>query len=130
MAPHGRRNAHENSKSLFFFKKRLSKTGHFIQMIVLAGILLLAATAGAFDLRIDGDRFSLRAEKVPLHDILQKVAGYGISVEIDPQLNPTLSAAFENRNLEEGLKSILKPLNHVFFWKLANEGTGSTFEKN
>ncbi len=115
----------------FLFKKGLSGTGHsimlHIQVIILTGILLFAANASAFDLRIDGDRFSLRAGKVPLHDILQRVASYGIIVRIDPRINPTVSAAFENRNLEEGLKSILKPLNHVFFWKLASDG--STFEK-
>ena len=129
MAPMGEETRLKIQKPNFVFKKVLAGTGHSIQMIILTGILLLAANAGAFDLRIDGDRLSLRAEKVPLHDILQRVAGHGIVVRIDPQLNPTISAAFENRNLEEGLKSILTSLNHVFFWKSSNEGNDSTIEK-
>ena len=99
MAPMEEEIRMKNQNPYFLFKKRLSETGHSIQMIVLAGILLLAANAGAFDLRIDGDRFSLRAEKVPLHDILQRFAGHGIVVRIDPKLNPAISAAFENRDL-------------------------------
>lgn len=102
---------------------------HVLRIMVLTGSLLAAASAGAFDLRIDGDRFSVRAEQVPLHDILRQVSHHGIIVRIDPQINPTVSAAFENRNLEEGLKSILGPLNHVFFWTLSDNPANRPSEK-
>ncbi|MFZ1984700.1 MAG: retropepsin-like aspartic protease, partial [Desulfatitalea sp.] len=38
------------------------------------------------------------------------------AVRIDPEINPAISASFRDKDLEEGLKSILRPLNSIFIW--------------
>jgi predicted aspartyl protease len=40
----------------------------------------------------------------------------GINVRIDPQINPKISASFENRDLQSSLKSILKSFDHILIW--------------
>jgi predicted aspartyl protease len=83
-------------------------------LIITGGVL---GAAEAFQLNLEGGRLSVHAERVPLQTLLQGLSGYGISVRIDPQLNPSVSAAFENKELEEGLKSLIRPLNSIYIWK-------------
>jgi hypothetical protein len=71
----------------------------------------------ALEVRISGDRLSVHADRVPLQDILQRLADLGIGIRIDPELNPKISASFDNRDLRQGLGSILKPFGHVLIWK-------------
>jgi len=70
----------------------------------------------AFHLEITNDRLSIHAVNVPLQDVLKRLTDYGITIRIDPDINPQISATFENRALEDGIKALLKPQNHVFFW--------------
>ncbi|OQY52864.1 MAG: hypothetical protein B6245_23295 [Desulfobacteraceae bacterium 4572_88] len=85
--------------------------------IILALILSGPGNADAFEVRIHGDKLSIHADHVPLQSILQRMADMGITVQIDPQLNPKISASFENRDIQKGLLSILRPLNHVLIWE-------------
>jgi predicted aspartyl protease len=78
----------------------------------------------AFDLEITDDRLTIRAVNVPLQDVLKRLTDYGIAIRIDPEINPQISATFENRVLEDGIKALLKPQNHVFFWKRTQSRQG------
>lgn len=71
----------------------------------------------AFELTVDGDRLSVSAERVPLRELLYRLSDFGVSVRIDPAMNPLVTASFEGKELEAGLKSILRPLNSVFIWR-------------
>ncbi len=66
---------------------------------------------------ISGNRISIHAEKTPLQDILKQMVAFGIRVRIDPGLNPKITAFFENRDIQKGIGSILRPLNYVLIWK-------------
>jgi predicted aspartyl protease len=92
-------------------------SGIFAVQLLLA--LLTPAMAGAaasFKLVLTGDKLSVKADRVPLQDILRSLSDYGVAVRIDPAINPMISASFQNKELEEGLKSILRPLNSIFIW--------------
>lgn len=86
--------------------------------------MLWAASANALNVRIIGDRLSLHADQVPLQDILRKIADLGINVRIDPQLNPQISASFDDRDIQKGVASILKSFNHILIWKILEGPSG------
>lgn len=88
-------------------------------LMALLGLLFTIApcVVGAFELQVNYGKISVNADKVPLQDLLRALTYNEIIVRIDPKINPTVSAAFRGRELEDGLKSILKPHNHAFVWK-------------
>ena len=88
-------------------------------------LALLASNALAFDLRIEGERIYLHAVKEPLRNILQSMARQGIRVRLDPQVNPVVSAAFENRDIAEAIADIVKPYDHVLVWEKASQKPSS-----
>ncbi|MFC1859413.1 S8 family serine peptidase [Thermodesulfobacteriota bacterium] len=88
-----------------------------IVFMLLIGICLAPNRSNALQIRIQGDKLTLRAEQVFLQDILQRFVGFGVHVRIDPEINPRVSASFENRDLQKGLASILKSLDHVLIWE-------------
>ena len=98
-----------------------AKTHAIITAVTLL-CTLWAASAYALTVGITGDRLTVHAEQVPLHDVLRKMAGLGINVRIDPVLNPLITAAFDDRDIQEGVASLLKSYNYVLIWK-ALEGT-------
>lgn len=100
----------------------MKKVIFFIFLIVC---IPLALPAIALEVKISGDRFTLHAEQVPLKDILQRLADRGIKIYIDPQLNPRITASFKDREIQRGLESILKSLNHVLIWKSIEGPFGS-----
>lgn len=57
------------------------------------------------------------AEEAPLQEILRQLRVFGIASQIDPVLNPGISAVFDRRPLEESLADLLKPLNYVMIWE-------------
>jgi hypothetical protein len=72
----------------------------------------------AYQMQINGDKISIEANQIPLRGFLKQLSTvYGIAVRIDPAINPLITVSFRNRDLEDGLKAILKPHNLVFIWK-------------
>ncbi len=88
----------------------------FIFFLVFA-VLFLIGDIHAFNLDIKNDKITLHADIVPLNEILKKIADEGIAIYMDPEINHRVSASFENIDIEKGLKSILKSLNHIFVWE-------------
>jgi subtilisin family serine protease len=93
-------------------------------LIVLLIFVLFPATAGAFVVQLNGDRLTLNAEKAPLQEILLRLSDFGIRVQIDPQINPAITASFENREIQKALESILKGLDHVLIWESSQGPSG------
>lgn len=85
--------------------------------IFAAILMLLASNTLASDLRISGEKISLYAKDEPLQGILRQMARQGISVKIDPQLNPVVSAAFENSDIQKVIDAIVRPYDHVLIWE-------------
>jgi predicted aspartyl protease len=100
-----------------------------ILAVSLLLLLMLPATSGAaasYKLSLKAGKLSVQAQRVPLQDLLRGLSDYGVAVRIDPAINPVVSASFQNKELEEGLKSILRPLNSIFIWVPENSsGAGN-----
>jgi len=97
------------------FKSLMKKT--FAGLMVLLVALPCVIQAGALRVRLTGDKLSVHADQVPLQTILVRLTDQGVRVRIDPHLNPTVSASFEDRDIQKGLETILKPLSHVLIWE-------------
>ncbi len=89
----------------------------FLGTITALVVVLWVTGAVAADVSIQGDRLTIHADQVPLQSLLQRLADLGIKVRIDPQINPKITASFEDREVRQGLGSILKPFDHVLIWK-------------
>jgi thermitase len=90
---------------------------NILYLLISLPVLLYMTGAMASDVRIQGDRLTLHADQVPLQSILQRLTDLGIKIRIDPQINPNITASFEDRDIRQGLASILKPLDHVLIWE-------------
>jgi predicted aspartyl protease len=82
--------------------------------------------AAAFEVHVDGDKISVHAEQVPLQDVLKQLSAAGIVVRIDPALNPPITADFDHKDLDDGIKSLIRPLNSIFIWKQVKRPAGSS----
>jgi subtilisin family serine protease len=102
----------------------LAKIKAALVFIPLMIVFLIPVSSAAFVLEVNGDRLTLSAEKVPLHDILLKLTDSGIRVQIDPRINPTVTASFEDRDIQKALDSMLKGLDHVLIWESGQGSSG------
>jgi len=88
----------------------------YLSYIILIIILFCVTNTYALEVKIAGDRLSVHADQVPLRRILRQLVDQGIKIKIEPSLNPEISASFDDRDIQKGLESILKPLSHVLLW--------------
>ena len=75
------------------------------------------AHCAGLEVHLRDDRITLDAEKAPLQEILLRLTDSGIRVQIDPQINPFITASFKNKEIQRALESILKGLDHVLIWE-------------
>ena len=95
-----------------------------INVLFLIFILLFGANAFALEVRVAGDRLSVEADQAPLQGILKRLAGRGIRIRIDPEVNPKITASFKDRDIQKGLGSILKSLDHALIWEAVQGPSG------
>ncbi len=95
----------------------------YIRLIILAVMIAFfwmpchVLSAQTLDVRLSGDQFTLHADRVPLQNILRKFAAQGIRVQVDPDLNPEISASFEKREMQKGLHTVLQSLDYALIWE-------------
>jgi len=85
----------------------------FMLLCLLAG----AARADAFELKMGGGKLTLHAVQTPLREILEQVAATGVRIRMDPEINPAITASFDDREVQKGFDSLLKGLNYVLIWE-------------
>lgn len=95
--------------------------------ILLCTSLLLSWTSvgTCSDLALHGDRISLHVRNIHLQTILREFTQLGIAVQIAPSINPLVTVSFDNRELQQGLKSIIHPYSYALLWKPGNKTTGA-----
>ena len=93
-------------------------------LIALLVFFLIPVSSAALVMQVNGDRLTLNAEKTPLQEILVRLSDSGIRVQIDPQINPAITASFDNRDIQKALESILKGLDHVLIWESGQGPSG------
>lgn len=85
--------------------------------LIFLSVILPCTGTSAFEVRMRGDRLTLHADHVPLQTLLLGLADLGVKIRIDPEINPEINASFEDRDIRQGLDSILKPFDHALIWK-------------
>lgn len=94
-------------------------------LTVLFISILIPVTTSAFVMQLHGERLTLKVEKVPLQEILVRLSDSGIRVQIDPEINPAITASLENTDIQKALESILKGLDQVLVWETSQGPSGA-----
>ena len=102
------------------------KSTFLLKIIFIIFLLLsyhLPSTVAASELRVslEGEVLSITAEKIPLQTILLELVRNGVTVKIDPQINPLITANFKNRTVEQGLETLLKPASYSLLWEARSD---------
>jgi predicted aspartyl protease len=96
-----------------------------LPLVAILLVLWAAMPCHAFQIEIRNNKLSVQAKDVPLQTLLKQLAAeYGITLRMDPAINPLVTASFSDRDLKDGLKSILKPYNYVLIWRPATGDPG------
>jgi len=104
------------------------KVRDLIRVVAIACVSLILSASGAssLEVKLAGEKLTVRAETVPLQVILKRLAHEGIKVRIDPELNPIITASFENRDVQKGVEALLRGLNHLLIWESTSAPSGAT----
>lgn len=92
-----------------------------ISTLLIAYILLVIPLASicmaGFLVVLTGEQMSLQARQEPLKEIVRGLQEQGVSVSIDPRINPQVTASFTEESVERVLSSILKSYNYSLIWQ-------------
>ncbi|OGV47347.1 MAG: hypothetical protein A2X46_00175 [Lentisphaerae bacterium GWF2_57_35] len=96
--------------------------------MVLA-VLLLAGSVQARSLplqvRLCGDRITIRADQTPLGEVLREIARGGVTVKIDPRIESyRVSGSVENEDLDAALEALLTSFAYVISWEVVDGPVG------
>ncbi len=97
----------------------------FFAAVFIVFILIAGKPCPAFSdpiVRISGGKMTLKANASPLHAIIEKIRDLGIAVEIAPGINPSVTADFEDREIQNVLGQIVGVNNYALVW--TKSGTG------
>ncbi len=78
-------------------------------------------SAGA-SLSIMGTKMTLKADSVPLQDLLKDAVAHGIKIKIDPDINPLITADFADKDIQKAFEDLLKGYSHAFIWSQDSSG--------
>ncbi len=88
-----------------------------ICLTMVLPLLIGSPSVGALEVEVREDTLSLHAKESFLQDILKRITRQGVTVRIDPQLNPKITASFTRKEMESGLKILLRSLDHALIWE-------------
>ena len=86
-----------------------------ISLLVIS--FLSAPEADAFKVNFKDETLAVTADNVALQTILLELVAQGITVKIDPAINPTVSANFTQQPIEQALKFLLKSTSYSLLWE-------------
>ncbi len=84
------------------------------------GACLAAVLAGpcpAFDLSMEDDRLTVRADRTPLRALLQRFADRGVRVQMDPAIDVLVTGSCDREPLDTALDALLDPFAYVLTWE-------------
>lgn len=90
-----------------------------VSIIIYFCLFFLPATISAAPptVKITGDALTLEAKDTPLQTVLEELVRQGISVRLDPAINPLISASFRHRPLNTAFSAILKEYSYSLRWE-------------
>ena len=96
-----------------------------LAVILFAALLLSASSASArHEVRINGDRITLRAKDTPLKDILADFVHAGVTVKVDPDIDSRVSGSVRNMDLGKALDEMLAPYGYALIWDVVTGPLG------
>lgn len=96
----------------------------FLTIPLLTIWLVWPGQAVCQNISLSGDRITLHAREVSLNSILRELAGQGITVLVDPDINPKITVSLKNQTLRLGLHSIIHPYSYALIWKSEKNNAG------
>lgn len=105
-------------KKLFFFIQ--AKACLYLVLFIFT----ITGACAALEVNLSGQSLTLDVRGAPLQHILRQLARQGIHVQIDPDVNPRITASFKNKEVTRALKSILHPLDYALIWESGGAHTG------
>ena len=84
----------------------------------------VAVSALAYEVRIEGDRLTLRADRAPLKDVLMGFAHAGVNVRVDPRIDIRITGTCDNRDMQDALDALLKDYTYVLIWDVVKGPLG------
>ncbi len=88
-----------------------------VSLIVCLASPPLCTAASVPVVRFHDDRLTLEVNNLPLSTILTLLADQGVRIRIDPRINPTITARFNNRPVGSAIASILKSVDYALIWR-------------
>lgn len=108
---------------------KLMRVTQFLSFFFLSLMLLCTpglSSAALVSVDLTANTLTVAAANTPLQNILRELASEGITVKIDPTINPPVNATFSARPMEQGLEALLKPASYSLLWEKAALDTGET----
>jgi hypothetical protein len=104
-------------------------TGVSRSAVVFIGVLLLPLVLSAASLRIQGERAWLKADDVPLSEVLQLFEQRGAKVFIDPSVKlRRISGDWKNAEVGRLITQLARPYSSTLEWKLEKSPLGDLFQ--
>jgi hypothetical protein len=97
--------------------------------VVFIGVLFLPLVLSAASLRIEGERAWLKADNVPISEVLQLFEQRGAEVLIDPSVKPRrISGDWKNVEVGRLIAQLASPYSYTLEWKLEKGPLGDLFQ--
>lgn len=64
----------------------------------------------------EGDRITLKAEGESLQSLLHGFVEQGVSVRIDPTIDPLVRASFDRAEISQAISALIRPYSHLLIW--------------
>src|SRR5262245_30203902 len=87
-------------------------------------LMAIAARAGAYEFRIEGDRLTISAKGTPLQVLLRSFAHAGVRVDVDPRIDLRVNGACTNEAMERALDDLLDDVSYVLVWDIVKGPLG------
>ena len=77
---------------------------------------------------LEGETITVKADKIPLKELLYSLNEQGVLIHIDPLINPLVSASFSEQPVEYVLSFILRSYDYVLVWQKSEAADSSPME--
>ena len=78
--------------------------------------------------QLEGETITLEADQTPLRELLYSLQEQGVSIHINPQINPLVSASFLEEPVDDVISFILRSYDYAVVWKRSEVTDTSALE--
>ncbi len=98
-----------------------SKTNIIITLfLILSGMAIHVPPAQAVAVFLKNTEISIQADQEDLRDVLQAIAGFGVRVDLDPQIRQRVTVDIRSEDVEQAIAELVQPLGYALIWTMTN----------